>query len=1058
MGKKQFKVQSSKFKDGNEILKQVQDDKVHPLIPLQRGNEEEKEPNYWRSFAELYDDPQFIEAQKHEFAKGVSEAPNVSKLSGLSRRKFLALLGASAALAAAGCSNYRNKGEVVPYNKKPEEVILGIPNYYASTCTGCNNACGILIKTREGRPIKVDGNPDHPVNKGKICAKGQASTLNMYDPDRLREPLQKGNAISWQDADDRIINELKSASSSGKSIAIVTNTILSPTQKKLFDDFQSTYPTTRIYSCEVGHDVHNNTPMIKWDEANVILALESDFLGSEGNVIEQTRLFSQNRDVMNGKEFNKLYAVEGGYTLTGMNADYRIRLRTDAIEEFVMCLLNEFVVRRKIGTSTAGAVLSGYSLDEFKGKYSLPESTVKYLVDDLLKNQGGAIVIAGSKLPESTHNAVNMLNDVLGNSNPRLNPAGTGLYLQDSSVEIFPLSTKAELDGLMYDMKSGKTGVVIHYGTNPVFGLPSDYSYADALSKVPMVITMTELKNETSEVSHYVLPVNHCFESWGDYKTRTGFLSLQQPVIAPIFNTRQKEAIMLTWQRGDKNAYSDKIYRDYLISNWEKSVYPMVNQLTVFKNFWQASLHDGVAFVSEKPVSSPLPSSKGELGAGMKASKDFVVLLQDNGAVGADGRFANNGWLQELPHPVSKIVWDNYAAVSLQTSIDLGVKTNDKVEIKIGNKSAEVPVYVQPGLADNVIELQLGYGRKTAGTIGSGIGHDVNKLIHAEPQLTSTFYNNAIVTKVPGTYELVSTIEHYLIEQTPLLKDVQFKRNIIQEGTYQEYKKNPQFLQKKIAAERAVNEFPSISQEHEYKNVKWGMAIDLNKCTGCSACIIACTAENNVPVVGKDQVAKNREMLWLRIDRYYSGTPEAPKANFQPMLCQHCDFAPCENVCPVVATTHSPDGLNQMTYNRCVGTRYCSNNCPYKVRRFNYFNFRDRVADQFYMQEPIDLLHNPEVTVRSRGVMEKCTFCVQRIMNEKQKATEEHRHVKGSNVTTACQDACPANAIVFGDINEEGSEIAKQREHELGYNVLDDLKVRPNVTYVAKLRNVIEKS
>jgi molybdopterin-containing oxidoreductase family iron-sulfur binding subunit len=309
------------------------------------------------------------------------------------------------------------------------------------------------------------------------------------------------------------------------------------------------------------------------------------------------------------------------------------------------------------------------------------------------------------------------------------------------------------------------------------------------------------------------------------------------------------------------------------------------------------------------------------------------------------------------------------------------------------------------------------------------------------------------VSKVSGTYELVTTIEHYLIEQTPLLKDLQFKRNIIQEGTYQEFKKNPQFIQKKTESEKAVNEFPSITKEHEYKNVKWGMAIDLNKCTGCSACMIACIAENNIPVVGKDQVGKNREMHWLRIDRYYSGSPDSPKANFQPMLCQHCDYAPCENVCPVVATTHSPDGLNQMTYNRCVGTRYCSNNCPYKVRRFNYFNFRDRVADQFYMQEPVELMYNPEVTIRSRGVMEKCTFCVQRIMKEKQDAIQEGRAIKGSNVTTACQDACPANAIVFGDQNEKDSELAKHNEFELGYNVLDDLKVRPNVTYLTRLRN-----
>lgn len=1076
-----MKVESSKLK-------------VHRSDSLQGNNQANNEPekdfNYWRSFAELYNDPEFLKARK-KFEVQSTNAENQDDrrvdLHGLSRRKFLAMLGASAALAAAGCSNYRDKGEIIPYNKKPEEITLGIPNYYASTCAGCSSACGILIKTREGRPIKVDGNPDHPVNKGKICTKGQASTLNLYDPDRLREPMfsaerkispeKNGSIIQWQDSDNKITEALRSANSSGKTIAVITNSILSPTQKKLFDDFRQIYPTTKFYSYElINEETRRNAwkksygsdklPVIKWDEAKVILALEFDFLGTEGNVMEQTRLFTQNRDVMaleplqpGGKEFNKLYAVEGSYTLTGMNADYRIRLRTDAIEEFVMCLLNELIVKRKktdssnlSNSSNSGnltSMLNGYSLEEFKNKYGLPESTVKYLVEDLLKNRGSAIVIAGSKLPESTHIAVNLLNEVLGN---------TGMYSQEMEEEVLPLSTKAELDGMVNDMQSGKTAVVIHYGTNPVFDLPADYNYADALNKIPLVVTMSELMNESAAISNYILPVNHAFESWGDYKIRTGLLSLQQPVIAPLYNTRQKEAIMLTWISGGTNFYNDRLYYNYLKTNWEKSVYPMVSQVLPFQSFWNASLHDGAAFQSSefKVQSSKFNVDAFISNAGkMKASNDFVLLLQDNFTIGADGKFANNGWLQELPHPVTKIVWDNYAAVSPQTSIDLGLKPNDIIEIKIGNKSAEMPVYIQPGLADGVIEAELGFGRKTAGTIGSDAGHNVNKLISAGTGLSPRLYNNASLSKLPGTYELVSTTEHYLIEQNPLLKDIQFRRNIIQEGTYQEYKKNPLFLQKKTAAEKAKNEFPSIIEERVYKDLKWGMAIDLNKCTGCSTCIIACTAENNVPVVGKDQVQKSREMQWLRIDRYYSGAAETPKANFQPMLCQHCDFAPCENVCPVVATSHSPDGLNQMTYNRCVGTRYCSNNCPYKVRRFNYFNFRDRVGDQFYMQEPVELMYNPEVTVRPRGVMEKCTFCIQRIMNEKQKAAEENRPVKGSNVSTACQDACPSNAIVFGDVNEKESEIAKYKEHELGYNVLDELKVRPNVTYMAKLRNEI---
>ncbi|MGH2575496.1 MAG: TAT-variant-translocated molybdopterin oxidoreductase [Ignavibacteria bacterium] len=1047
--------------------------------------------NYWRSFEELYNDPEFLEAKKNEFGKEVTKDFEVSKLSKISRRKFLALMSASAALAAAGCSNYKDKGEVIPYNKKPEEIILGNPNYYASTCTGCSNTCGILIKTREGRPIKIDGNPDHPVNKGKICAKGQASILNLYDPDRLTDPMLGENKITWQEADDKIINELKSASSAGKEIAIITHSILSPTLKKLLADFQTTYTSAKIYSYEVISESNrinawlksypktspkppskgemqaqtegvpfqssNQTlPVIKWDKAKVIVALESDFLGNEGNVIEQVRLFSQSRDVIKGSEFNRLYSVEGAATLTGLNADYRMRLRTDAMEEFVMCLLNEFIVKRGISKYSADSIITShlqkYSLDDFRAKHNLSENVLNHLVEDLIQNSGKGIVTAGTKLPESAHIAVNFLNEILGNS--------YFLYSKDSAqIELHPLSKKVELDNLILSMSSGTVGAVIHFDTNPVYELPSDYNYAEALKKVPVVITMAEMINETSEASHYTLPINHSFESWGDYKTRTGFYSLQQPVIAPLYNTRQKEAVLLTWLKGNRDVYNDKIYHEYLMSNWESSIFPAMNSSVTFKNFWYSALHDGVVITKEKPEPSPGFQKETFISATGKMipGTGYVVLLQDNYSVGSGGKFANNGWLQELPHPVSKIVWDNYAAVSVQTAAELNIKSYDVIEIKSDGRAIQCPAFIQPGLADKVIEVQLGYGRKTAGTIGSNIGFNANLLLSKNASLSDRIINNAQISKTGESYELISTQEHHAIDENPLLKDLQFKRHIIQEGTYSEYKKNPKFLQRATEKLESMNEFPSVNKEHKYEQVKWGMVIDLNKCSGCSACIIACNVENNIPVVGKDQVKVNREMQWLRIDRYYSGTPDAPKTSFQPMLCQHCDFAPCENVCPVAATTHTPDGLNGMAYNRCVGTRYCSNNCPYKVRRFNFFNFRDRVADSFYEKEPIELMYNPEVTVRSRGVMEKCTFCIQRTMDERQKANQQNRAIEGSNVKTACQDACPADAIVFGDVNNKENEVAKLRDHDLSYLVLEELKVRPNVTYLAKLRNVEEK-
>jgi Fe-S-cluster-containing dehydrogenase component len=394
----------------------------------------------------------------------------------------------------------------------------------------------------------------------------------------------------------------------------------------------------------------------------------------------------------------------------------------------------------------------------------------------------------------------------------------------------------------------------------------------------------------------------------------------------------------------------------------------------------------------------------------------------------------------------------------VQTAAEQNLDSNDLVEITIGGNKQTFPVFVQPGLADKVIEISLGYGRTNAGVIGSGVGVNANVLISKSPAITERFYNNAQVNKAGGKYELISTQEHFPIDSNPLLKDIQFKRGIIREGTYEEYKKNPGFLKEEEGRQnlQPIND-PPLYDTPVYKGYKWGMAIDLNKCTGCGACITACNVENNIPIVGKDQVKVNREMMWMRLDRYYSGTPDAPKASFQPMLCQHCDYAPCENVCPVAATTHSNDGINGMAYNRCVGTRYCSNNCPYKVRRFNYFDWRDRFGDSVQYAEPLELMANPEVTVRSRGVMEKCTFCIQRIMKERQDAIAEKRDVEGSNVKTACQEACPAYAIVFGNVNDKESEISKYRVHELGYSVLEEIKVLPNVTYIARLRNVLEE-
>ena len=1004
------------------------------------------DPDYWRSFEELYNDPDFIESSNHEFMEGVTDNFDPDKLSGFSRRKFFALVGASAALAAAGC-NYRSKGEIIPYTHKPEEITLGKPSYYASTCTACPYACGILIKTREGRPIKIDGNPDHLVSKGKICTKGQADILNLYDPERLSYPMKKESdgrfsKIDWAKVDNEITGCLKN--SSGKEIAIVTNTIVSPTTKKALGDFVVKYPNTKIYSYELFSEQNRisawkksygtaDFPLIKWNEAKVIVALESDFLGTEGNKIENTRLYSEGRNVDDLKNFNKLYVIEGNMSLTGMNSDIRIKLRPDAQQEFVVSLLND--IRNN----------SNSSLKLFGTKYCIPFKKLNNLLNDIRANKGKSIIYAGCTLPENVHLVVNHINDIMGAS---------ALYSTDSEgYSVSSLVDIEELNSLVASMNKGKVAAVIHFDSNPVFHFPPDIGYEYALKKVPAVISLSLSNNETTALSNYVLPINHGLESWGDAKTRTGFYSLQQPVILPLLDTRQKESIILVWATGVSVAYNLDLYRNYLNDNWKKNLYPAMNSKLNFEQFWNGALLDGVVIESALEVVKTYGALNSNSIDGINYSSSlsgYALALKEGYAVG-DGRFSNNGWLNELPHPVSKIVWDNYASISMKTASDLNVKTNDLIEISSGNRKLKIPVNIQPGCADNTITIELGYGRVNSGTISDGVGFNANILQSKASGLSQWLFTDVKVQKASGSYHLAVTQEFHAFDKG-LTKDAAQKRNIIREGTLAEYKKNPDFLNEG----REEVDHNSIYPPHTEMNkgVKWAMAVDLNKCLGCGECVISCYSENNIPVVGKEQVSKGRDMQWLRVDRYYSGDPEEPEVSRQLMLCQHCDDAPCENVCPVVATTHSPDGLNQMVYNRCVGTRYCSNNCPYKVRRFNYFNFRDHFNDG-YQQSPIfDLVFNPEVTVRSRGVMEKCTFCVQRIMEAREDATRENKPLKGSDVHTACQDACITTAIHFGDMNDPDSEINKYRNHKLGYHVLENLNTKPNVTYIAKLRNI----
>ena len=747
-------------------------------------------PKYWKSLRELDTQKSNASPEMHEFFDGATDDFSPSEMSGMSRKQFLALLAASAAFTAAGCSNYRDKGEIVPYTKKPEEVTPGVPNYYASTCTGCSQACGIFIKTREGRPIKIDGNTDHPINRGKICAKGQASVLNLYDPFRLRTPHYAGASdkhgdASWKQIDEEIIRSLTDAVHSGKEIAVVTREINSPTTKKLLDEFKSKYPTTKVYSYSLLNDEPRrkawhkcygslDLPVVEWEKAKIILALESDFLGTDGMVVEQIRKFTNARDIMKSKTFNRLYCMEGAMSLTGANADYRLRLRPDAQVEFVLALAKE------LGGNNFP---SSPSLQDVAQNYELSTEILQRLIDDLKTHRGEAMIYAGDILSEEVHIAVNYLNELLGNI--------TLFQKEHRTINSMPLSSSEEIEVLISGMKSGRVGIVVHFDSNPLYHFPKEFDYEKALKSTPLSISLVESENETSRHCTFVLPIHHAFESWGDYQVRSGIISLQQPVIAPLYDTRQKEAVLLSWMNKNE-PYKETIYHEYLMSRWEKEVFPMLKLKVDFKTFWYSSLHDGVVKFHE-PMKNDRKFNTGALTSiALVPVSGMAVALTESSFIG-DGEFANNGWLQELPDPISKIVWDNYAAISPKTAWSLNLKNNDIVEVKLPQGSLSVPVFLQPGQADDCISISLGYGRTNAGPIGSNVGVNACPLLTKASFTGPHVFTGAIIAKTVEKYELVSTQEHHSLDDE-FTKDLHLKRKIIREETLAEYEKESEFL------------------------------------------------------------------------------------------------------------------------------------------------------------------------------------------------------------------------------------------------------------------------
>ena len=965
---------------------------------------------YWRSLAQKENSAAVIDRQKYEFREGDSELP-----SNISRRNFMSLISASVALA--GLTACRKPAEkIIPYVKAPEDIIPGIPKYYATTFPFQSNAYGVVVESHEGRPTKIEGNPLHPGSKGGTNIHMQAAILEMYDPDRPQEITQNGSKKTWSafmDSWQSLYPELRSAK--GKGLAVLSESFSSPTLFRLKNKFRSTFPRAQWVTYEpVADDAivsgfqmatgAKALPRYHMSKARVIAAFDADFIQNEGENVINIREFAEGRDP--DGEMSRLYVIEPGLTATGGMADHRLAAGGYRTGVLLAGLANI------LGITSADEKLPVTISDK-------EQHWLEVLAADLNKNKGRSLIIAGRRQPAWVHALTYILNDRLMNN-------GT-------TCEWFPLTDKTVSDAeslavLAESIKNKEITKLIILGGNPVYNTAVDINFSSLLKNVPTSIHVSYHKNETSLQTTWHLPRTHFLESWGDARAIDGSLSIIQPLIAPLFDDCRSLievlSLLTTGTEGDGYEEVRLTWKDQLpASGFEKQ--------------WRKILHDGILSGSAlKPLrikpqhGFPESIAAGILSQSEKKETVLELAFQASPAL-FDGRFANNAWLQELPDSISKLAWDNAALMGTITAKKMNLENEDLIILRHETRKLILPVWIIPGHAENCITVHLGYGRTAAGRIGNEIGSN------AYPMRTGSnpyFIRGITISQTGQKYALASTQDHGSMEGRPLVR----------EGSLDRYHEHPEFAREMVEHQPLV----SLWKDHSYAvGYQWGMAIDLNKCVGCNTCVIACQSENNVPIVGKEQVRNGREMHWMRLDRYYSGDDDEIEVVVQPVACQQCENAPCEQVCPVAATVHDKEGLNVMTYNRCIGTRYCSNNCPYKVRRFNFFNYTKDLP------EIVQLGQNPDVTIRSRGVMEKCTYCLQRINEAKIAAKNAGREIQDGEFQTACQQACPANAIVFGNINDAESEITKQKKSNRNYIMLEELNIRPRTSYLAKIRN-----
>ena len=1023
-----------------------------PLPPAATGRE------YWRSLDQLTENPEFRRWLESEFPADFAEAGDA-----VSRRHFVKIMAASFLLAGVGLTGCRKPEEYIyPFAKMPEDYIHGLPRYYATAMPTRGGAVPLLVKSNDGRPTKIEGNPRHPQGRGGTDVFAQASILDLYDPDRAARILHQTAEETPAAARDFLAALAKEATArQGQGLCLLSERVHSPTRRRLQAVLREKMPLARWFVYEpVDFDIHRRAatlvggrpvrPYYRFDRAQVIVSLDGDFLGAEEESGRHIGDFAKGRR-MSGPQaaLNRLYVIEGLMTLTGAGADHRLRAATGSILTAVARLAK--AVLSQLGAGAITPQVQGFlgALEPLSRAYQGDPRWITECANDLVKHDGGrSLVVAGYRQPLAVHVMAQVLNQVLGSN-------GATVVYQET-----PEPFEAPLPELAAALEAGQVDTLVILGGNPVYNAPANLRWAQSQRQAKTVVRWGYYEDETTALSDWQIPAAHYLESWGDARTSDGTLVSIQPLIDPLLGG-WTELEVLASLGGLAPADPYALVRETVRQQVKGED---------FEAHWKQFLRDGFLAGSAAPTVSVdcawdaatraldgvVPPARGPDGNQLE-----VVFYRDYCL--DDGRYSNNGWLQELPDPITKLTWDNAVLVSPKTAGVLALDEERLVEVRLGERRVQGPVWIQPGQADFTIACALGYGRARTGRVGAGAGFNVYPLRTTEAE---HYAAGATLTKLAGKAALACTQNHGSLNGRPIVREANLDR----------YRTRGDFAQKMDLEAHSPNAGPIYPHPFTANPVlkgpqQWGMAIDLNTCIGCSACVVACQSENNIPIVGKDQVRRGREMHWLRSDRYYSTAPNdreraEPQVVFQLMLCQHCENAPCEYVCPVNATVHDEQGLNVMVYNRCVGTRYCSNNCPYKVRHFNYFDFNQRPLDKLYLgplapkgtPELVQMAKNPDVTVRMRGVMEKCSYCIQRIEQAKiaqkiKAGASKNVLVPDGAITPACAQACPAEAIVFGDMADPATRVAKLKQQERNYAVLGFLNTVPHTTYLARIRN-----